>query len=130
MAERNSQLMAERNSQLMAERNSQLMAERNSQLMAERNSQLMAERIYAHEKIEFDDFWLYNLRISLSGAKFDEEADFDVRSAVGPPKPHQIDEKLTFRSENFAEKKKFGVEKSKFANLPKRALPKFRADRS
>ena len=45
-----------------------------------------------------------DLRISLSGAKFDEEADFDVRSAVGPPKPHQIDEKLTFRSENFVEK--------------------------
>ena len=45
-----------------------------------------------------------DLRISLSGAKFDEEADFDVRSAVGPPKPHQIDENLTFRSENFAEK--------------------------
>ena len=43
-----------------------------------------------------------DLRISLSGAKFDEEADFDVRSAVGPPKPHQIDENLTFRSENFA----------------------------
>ena len=44
-----------------------------------------------------------DLRISLSGAKFDEEADFDVRSAVGPPKPHQIDENLIFRSENFAE---------------------------
>ena len=60
------------------------------------------------------------------GAKFDEEADFDVRSAVGHAKPHQIDENLTFRSENFAEI----VEKSKVANLPKRALPKFRADRS
>ena len=45
-----------------------------------------------------------DLRISLSGAKFDEEADFDVHSAVGPPKPHQIDENLTFRSENFAGK--------------------------
>ena len=44
-----------------------------------------------------------DLRISLSGAKFDEEADFDVRSAVGPPKPHQIDENLIFRSENFAD---------------------------
>ena len=43
-----------------------------------------------------------DLRINLSGAKFDAEADFDVRSAVGPPKPHQIDEKPTFRSENFA----------------------------
>ena len=72
-----------------------------------------------------------DLRISLSGAKFDEEADFDVRSAVGPPKPHQIDENLTFRSENFAEKKKkIGVEKSKVANRPKRMLPKFGADRS
>ena len=46
-----------------------------------------------------------DLRISLSGAKFDEEADFDVRSAVGPPKPHQIDENLIFWSENFAPKK-------------------------
>ena len=44
-----------------------------------------------------------DLRISLSGAKFDEEADFDVRSAVGPPKPHKINEKLTFRSERFAD---------------------------
>ena len=44
-----------------------------------------------------------DLRISLSEAKFDAEADFDVRSAVAPPKPHQIDEKLIFRSENFAD---------------------------
>ncbi len=44
-----------------------------------------------------------DLRISLSGTRFDEEADFDVRSAVGPPKPHQIHEKLIFRSDNFAE---------------------------
>ena len=43
-----------------------------------------------------------DLRKSLSGAKFDEEADFDVRSAVGPQKPHQIDEKLIFRPENVA----------------------------
>merc|ERR1711924_17384 len=52
-----------------------------------------------------------DLRISLSGAKFDEEADFDVHSAVGPPKPHQIDEKLIFRSENFARKKFFRRQK-------------------
>ena len=45
-----------------------------------------------------------DLRISLSEAKFNAAADFDVGSAVAPPKPHQIDEKLTFRSENFAEK--------------------------
>ncbi len=34
-----------------------------------------------------------DLRISLSRAKFDAEADFDVRSAVAPQKPDQIDEK-------------------------------------
>ena len=44
-----------------------------------------------------------DLGVSLSGAKFDAETDFDVRSALAPPKPHQIDEKLIFRSENFAE---------------------------
>ena len=86
----------------MMVKNSQLMAERNSQLMAEQNSQLMAERIYAHDKIELTIFGHTDLRISLSGAKFDEEADFDVRSTVGPPKPHQVEENLTFRSENFA----------------------------
>ena len=42
------------------------------------------------------------IRINLSGAKFDEEDDFDVRLAVGPPKPNQIEEKLTFGSENVA----------------------------
>ena len=58
----------------------------------------------ASKKRFFVIFGRTDLRISLSGAKFDEEADFDVRSAVGPPKPHQIDEKLIFRSENFAKK--------------------------
>ena len=38
----------------------------------------------------------------LSGTKFDAEADFDVRSAIAPT-PSKIDEKLTFRSENFAD---------------------------
>ncbi len=45
-----------------------------------------------------------DLRISLSRAKFDAEADFDVRSAVEPQKPHQISEKRIFRSDLFAEK--------------------------
>ena len=39
-------------------------------------------------------FICVDLRISISGAKFDAEADFDVRSAVVPPKPHQINDKL------------------------------------
>ena len=65
----------------------------------------MAERIYAYEKFSnLTIFGRTDFRTSLSGTKFDEEADFDVRSAVGPPKPHQIDENLTFRSENFAQK--------------------------
>ena len=45
-----------------------------------------------------------DLRISLSRAIFDVEADFDVRLAVGRPKPHLLDEKRNFRSKNFAEK--------------------------
>ena len=98
--------------------------------MAKRNSQLMAERIYAYEKFSnLTIFGRTDLRISVSGAKFDEEADFDVHSAVGFPKPHQINEKLIFQSKKFADFF-FSVEKSKYANLPKRALPKFRADRS
>ena len=47
-----------------------------------------------------------DLCISPSKAKFDEEADFDVRSAVDFRKPRQIDEKRKFQSKNFAEKKK------------------------
>ena len=46
-----------------------------------------------------------DLRISLSGAKFDAEADFDVRFAAARPNPRQISEKRNFRSEIFAEKK-------------------------
>ena len=52
-----------------------------------------------------------DLRISLSRAKFEVEADFDVRLAVGRPKPHLLAEKRNFRSENFAEHFFLGVEK-------------------
>ena len=51
----------------------------------------------------FTIFGRTDLRISLSEAKFDAEADFDVRSAVAPRIPNQIDEKLVFQSKNFAE---------------------------
>ena len=47
-----------------------------------------------------------DLRISLSGAKFDPEADFDVRFAVARQNPRQISKKQNFSSEIFAEKKK------------------------
>ena len=80
-------------------------------------------------KADITNKWAAAIWINLSGAKLDEEADFDVHSAVGPPKPHQIDENLTFRYENFADFFVFGIKKTKVANLPKRALPKFRADR-
>ena len=46
-----------------------------------------------------------DLRISLSRAKFDVEADFDVRLAVGRPKPRLLGEKRNFRSKMFAGKK-------------------------
>ena len=47
-----------------------------------------------------------DLRISVSEAKFDGEADFEVRSAVAPQKTRQISKNRNFRSEFFAEKKK------------------------
>ena len=45
-----------------------------------------------------------DLRISLSGAKFDPEADFDVRFAVARQNTCQIRKKQNFSSEIFAEK--------------------------
>ena len=50
-------------------------------------------------------FGRVDLSRSLSRAKFDEEADFEVRSAVARQNSHQIDEKPNFRSKHFAEKK-------------------------
>ena len=44
-----------------------------------------------------------DLRISLSGPKFDAEADFDVRFAAARPNPSQISEKRNFRFEIFAD---------------------------
>ena len=44
-----------------------------------------------------------DLRIGVSGAKFDAESDFEVRSAVAPQKPGQNSEELIFRSENFVD---------------------------
>ena len=47
----------------------------------------------AWKKSFFVIFGRTYFEISLSGAQFDAEADFDVRSAAAPPKPHQIDKK-------------------------------------
>ena len=57
-----------------------------------------------------------DLRISVSRAKFDEKADFEVRSAMAPQKPHQISEKRIFRSKIFA-KKKFPASKSEASGI-------------
>ena len=46
-----------------------------------------------------------DLRIGVSGAKFDAEADFEIRLAVAPQKPCRNDAKLIFRSGNFRRKK-------------------------
>ena len=51
---------------------------------------------FASKKRFFVIFDRTDLRISLSGAKFDAEVDFNVCSAVAHAKPHQIDEKLIF----------------------------------
>ena len=45
-----------------------------------------------------------DLRIGVSGSKFNAEADFEVRFAVALQKSGQNSEKLIFRSKNFAEK--------------------------
>ena len=42
-----------------------------------------------------------DLRIGVSGAKFDAESDFEVRFAVAPQEPGQHSEKPIFQSENF-----------------------------
>ena len=45
-----------------------------------------------------------DLRKCLSGAKFDEEPDFEVRLAVAPQKPRQTGEKRNFETEKFRKK--------------------------
>ena len=44
-----------------------------------------------------------DLRIGGSRAKFDVEDDGEIRFAVAPPKPIEINEKLSSRSKNFVE---------------------------
>ena len=44
-----------------------------------------------------------DLRKGVSGAKFDGQADFQVRLAVAPRKPGQNSEKLIFRSKKIAD---------------------------
>ena len=58
-----------------------------------------------------------------------KKLDVDVRKSLAPRKSVENDEKPNFFPKKIL-KKKIGVKKLKAANRPKRALPKFRADRS
>ena len=70
-----------------------------------------------------------DLRKGASEAKFDSEADFDVKKNPAPPKSIKNRENAKTNPKNFR-KKIFGVKKSKVANRPKFVFPKFRGDRS
>ena len=71
-----------------------------------------------------------DLRISLSKAKIEPEADLDVRFAVARQNPGQISKKRKFRPEILTDKNFFGVEKRNVRNRLKRVLAKFPADPS
>ena len=73
-----------------------------------------------------------DLRTRPSAAKCLQELDFDVQKSLAPPKSVENCEKPKKNEKKSKKnrKKKFGAKKSKVANLPKRVLPKFRADRS
>ena len=75
-----------------------------------------------------------DLRKGVSEAKFDGQADFDVKKSLAPPKSAENYEKPTQKIQKKIEKnyrkKFFGVKKSKIANRLKRVFPKFRGDRS
>ena len=59
----------------------------------------------------FTRFSRTDLRISLSGAKFDAEADFDVRFSVARQNPRQIDKKRILFVRKFRRKIFWCVEK-------------------
>ena len=67
-----------------------------------------------------------DLKIWPSEVKNVEESDSDVKKSLAPPKSAENNEKPKKK----IRKKIENVKKSKIANRPKRALPKFRADRS
>ena len=54
----------------------------------------------AWNEIFFVIFVCTDVRKCLSETKFDAEADFDVRLAVAPPKPHQNDGKMISETKN------------------------------
>ena len=62
-----------------------------------------------------------DLWISQSRAKFDEEADFEVCSAVAPQKRHQTRKKRKFRSKIFANKN-FSASKNETSEIVRNAF--------
>ena len=84
----------------------------------------MVEYVFFESNIP--KFGRTDLRKGVSEANFDVEADFDVKQSLAP-KSAENQEKPKILAKTFP-KKKFGIEKSKVANRPKRIFPKFRAD--
>ena len=69
-----------------------------------------------------------DLRKGVSEAKFDAEADFDVKKCLAPPKSAENREKPRKKARKNFRKQFSGVKKSKVANCLKRVFPKFRGD--
>ena len=77
------------------------------------SNHLYGNHLYPDHRPFLTIFGRTDLRISLSGAKFDPEADFDVRFAVARQNPRQIAKKQKFSSEIFAPKNFFWRRKIK-----------------
>ena len=71
-----------------------------------------------------------DLRKGVSEAKFDAEADFDVKKVPRSSKIGRKSRKTENKSRKNFRNKNFRHQKSKVANRPKRVFPKFRGDRS
>ena len=63
---------------------------------------LLGQHYEFNQVLIFMNFGHTDLRKSVSGAKFDGQADFEVSLTVAPQKHGQNSKKLKFRSENFA----------------------------
>ena len=75
-----------------------------------------------------------DLRISLSGANFDAEVDFDVRFAAARPNPRQISEKQNSRFADFfflrRKIKRPKLFETRFAEVSRQSEPSLTGKRS
>ena len=69
------------------------------------------------------------LIISVSKAKFDEEADFEVHRPPNPQNPNEKRKKLFFSDQNFSPKNLFRRRKMKRWELSETRFPKFSSER-